>query len=281
MLNKYRLFQRANGVFHCQDNESGQESSLRTKDRRAAEKLLHVQNEAQRLPTLNLTMARAYLSAHDGNMSTRTWAAVMREMGTHGIESSQERCTRTFGSKAFDPIRHKPLVQTTAEDLLSIVHNNGHSIAHYLRRLHNLACEFGLVGLADPCQACLAKDPRQAPPRRDCRRTREDHREREESGKACLLRIPLRDGRGSVRRSGTHGGDFDWQDRLLVYHRKKLGPDSEPARLSVGAKLRELLESLPKSGDLLSSPQEGEAKCAFHRVPPAVLHRRRLRREPP
>jgi hypothetical protein len=30
-------------------------ASLRTKDRRAAEKLLHVQNEAYRLPTLNLT----------------------------------------------------------------------------------------------------------------------------------------------------------------------------------------------------------------------------------
>jgi hypothetical protein len=59
MLNKYRLFQRANGVFYCQDSESGQQRSLWTKDRRAAEKLLHVKNEAHRLPTLNLTMARA------------------------------------------------------------------------------------------------------------------------------------------------------------------------------------------------------------------------------
>ena len=129
MLNKYRLFQRANGVFYRQDNESGKQWSLRTKDRRAAEKLLHVQNEAHRLPTLNLTMARAYLSAHDVRMSTRTWMAVMREMGTRGIASSQERCARTFCSKAFDSIRHKPLVQTTAEDLLSIVHNHGHSLA--------------------------------------------------------------------------------------------------------------------------------------------------------
>ena len=62
MLNKYRLFQRANGVFYRQDNESGKQLSLRTKDRRAAEKLLHVQNEAHRLPTLNLTMARAAAS---------------------------------------------------------------------------------------------------------------------------------------------------------------------------------------------------------------------------
>ena len=54
------------------------------------EKLLHAKNEAYRLPTLNLTMARAYLSAHDAKMSTRTWMAVMREMGTHGIRTKQE-----------------------------------------------------------------------------------------------------------------------------------------------------------------------------------------------
>jgi hypothetical protein len=96
-------------------------------------------------------MARAYLSAHDAKMSTRTWSAVMREIGTHGIASSQERCARTFCSKAFDSIRHKPLVQTTAEDLLSIVHNHGHSIAHYLRHLHNLACD--LAWLAWPILA--------------------------------------------------------------------------------------------------------------------------------
>src|SRR5262245_50332916 len=66
---KYRLFQRANGVFY-QGNEFGKQRSLQTKERRAAEKLLHVGNEAHRLPTLNLTMARAFLSAYDANMST-------------------------------------------------------------------------------------------------------------------------------------------------------------------------------------------------------------------
>jgi hypothetical protein len=90
MLNKYRLFQRANGVFSWQDNDSAKQGSLHTKDRRAAEKLLHAKNEAYRLPTLNLTMARAYLSAHDAKMSTRTWMAVMREMGTHGIRTKQK-----------------------------------------------------------------------------------------------------------------------------------------------------------------------------------------------
>ena len=42
MLNKYRLFQRANGVFYWQDNESAKQGSLRTKDRRAAEKPVYL-----------------------------------------------------------------------------------------------------------------------------------------------------------------------------------------------------------------------------------------------
>jgi hypothetical protein len=41
MLNKYRLFQRANRVFYWQDNKSAKQGSLHTKDRKVAEKLLH------------------------------------------------------------------------------------------------------------------------------------------------------------------------------------------------------------------------------------------------
>jgi hypothetical protein len=160
MLNKYRLFQRANGVFYRQDNESGKQWSLRTKDRRAAEKLLHVQNEAHRLPTLNVTMARAYLSAHDAKLSTRTWSAVMREIGTHGIASSQERCAREPSARKRSqapcpdnrrgPALNRSQQRTLSRPLSSSFARSG--------------LRFGLAGLADPCQAGLAQDPRQAPP---------------------------------------------------------------------------------------------------------------------
>ena len=100
-------------------------------------------NESHREPTLNLNLARAYLAAHDPRMAKRTWQAVMNEMATHGIPSTQARCARGFRSKAYDPIRNKPLVQTTGEDLLAIVHANGNCVAYYLRRLHNLALDLG------------------------------------------------------------------------------------------------------------------------------------------
>src|SRR5206468_3560764 len=84
-------------------------------------------NELHRQPTLNLNLARAYLAAHDPKMANRTWQAVMDEMATHGIPSTQVRCARGFRSKAYDPIRNKPLVQTTGEDLLAI-HANGNFV---------------------------------------------------------------------------------------------------------------------------------------------------------
>jgi hypothetical protein len=62
---KYRLYRRRNGVFYWQDNGSKKQGSLRTKDRREAERLLNAMNESHREPTLNLNLARAYLAAHD------------------------------------------------------------------------------------------------------------------------------------------------------------------------------------------------------------------------
>jgi integrase len=44
--------------------------------------------------------------------------------------------------------------------------------------------------------------------------------------------------------------NIDWQSGILIYRRKKLGPQSEPARLTIGRKLKALLQSLPRFGDL-------------------------------
>ena len=95
-------------------------------------------NEAHKQPSLNLALGRAYLSAHDPRLCTRTWQAVMDEMATHGKPATHKRCKRAMRSRAFDPIREKPLVETTADDILPICHAHGNSVGHYLRRLHNL-----------------------------------------------------------------------------------------------------------------------------------------------
>src|SRR5437762_4209882 len=60
---KYRLYRRRNGVFYWQENDSAKQATLRTTDRREAERLLNAMNESHREPTLNLNLARAYLAA--------------------------------------------------------------------------------------------------------------------------------------------------------------------------------------------------------------------------
>src|SRR4051812_4766978 len=70
---KYRLYRRRNGNFNWQENDSKKQGSLRTRDRREAGRLLNAMNESHREPTLNLSLARAYLAAHDPAMASRTW----------------------------------------------------------------------------------------------------------------------------------------------------------------------------------------------------------------
>src|SRR5665213_1971779 len=127
---RFRMFRRSQ-VFYWQDNHTGKQGSLRTKDQHEARKFLHQKNESHEQPALNLAMAKAYASAHDPRLASRTWLDVIKEMMTHGKESTQERCFRATQSRPFDAIRNKPLIATTSEDLLNVMHLGGHATNHY------------------------------------------------------------------------------------------------------------------------------------------------------
>ena len=73
----------------------------------------------------------------------------------------------------------------------------------------------------------------------------------------------------------------DWRENVLSYRRRKLGPHSEPARLTIGPKLRALLLTLPKNGDLfpaiktVSAPDratEFGRRCPLHSLKGVCLH---------
>jgi hypothetical protein len=247
---KYRLFRRRNAVFYWQANDSSKQGTLRTNDRREAERLLNAMNESHREPTLNLNLAPAYLAAHDPKMAQRTWQAVMDEMATHGIPSTQERCARGFRSKSYDPIRNKPLVQTTGEDLLAVVHANGNCVAHYLRRLHNLALDLGW--LPWPILAKRAWPKIHTKSRRAI--TAEEHgaviASEKNTDRRAYYELLYETGAAQTDGANLTAEDIDWRNGVLVYRRKKLGPFSEPCRLTIGRKLRAFLPALPASGDL-------------------------------
>ena len=268
---KYRLYRRRNGVFYWQDNSSKKQGTLRTSDRREAERLLNAMNESHREPTLNLNLARAYLAAHDPRMAQRTWQAVMDEMATHGIPTTQERCARGFRSRAYDPIRNKPLVQTTGADLLAIVHANGNCVAHYLRRLHNLAVDLGW--LPWPVLAKRAWPKIRSQSKRAI--TAEEHgaviASERNAERRAYYELLYETGAAQTDAANLTAEDIDWQNGVLVYHRKKLGLFSEPCRLTMGNKLRALVNVLPASGDLFPNIKTASAN---HR---AAEFRRRCR----
>jgi integrase len=268
---KYRLFRRRNGIFYWQANDSKKQGTLRTSDRREAERLLNAMNESHREPTLNLNLARAYLAAHDPKMAKRTWQAAMDEMATHGIPSTQERCARGFRSKAYDPIRNKPLVQTTGEDLLTVVHDNGNCVAHYLRRLHNLALDLGW--LPWPILAKRAWPKIQSQSKRAI--TAEEHAaviaSEQNPERRAYYELVYETGAAQSDAANLTAEDIDRTNGVLVYRRKKLGPFCEPCRLTIGRKLRALLNRVPSSGDLFPSIKKSSAK---HR---AAEFRRRCR----
>jgi integrase len=264
---KYRLYRRRNGVFYWQENGSKKQATLRTSDRREAERLLNAMNESHREPTLNLNLARAYLAAHDPKMAQRTWQAVMDEMATHGIPTTQERCARGFRSKAYDPIRNKPLVQTTGADLLALIHTN----AHYLRRLHNLALDLGW--LPWPVMAKRAWPKIRSQSKRAI--TANEHAAviacERNAERRTYYELLYETGAAQTDAANLAGEDIDWRNGVPIYRRKKLGPFSEPCRLTIGQKLRTLLASLPHTGDLFPKIKQSSAN---HR---AAEFRRRCR----
>ncbi|SRR5579884_32570 len=183
-------------------------------------------------------------------MAERTWQAVMDEMATHGISSTQERCARAFRSKAYNSIRAKPLVQTPGANLLDIIHANGNCVAHYLRRLHNLALDLGwlpwpiLTKRAWPKIRSRSKRAITAKEHAAIIAS-EQNRERRD-----FYELLYETGAAQTDAANLAAEKVDWRNGVLIYRRKKLGPLSEPARLTIGRKLCKLLQSLPLSGDL-------------------------------
>ncbi len=278
---KYRSYQRAGGVFYWQENGTSNRGSFRTKDRAEAERLLAAKNEAHKQPTLNLALGRAYLSAHDPKLCTRTWQTVMDEMARHGLPTTQKRCTRAMRSRAFDPIRDKPLVETKAEDFLAICHENGNSIGHYLRRFHNLALNLGWLAWPVLHKAAWPKI------RSESKRaiTPEEHAaiiaSEQNLERRAYYEFLYETGAAQTDAANMTAEQIDWRTGVLTYRRQKLGPFSEPARLTIGKKLREILLSLPEKGDLFPTIKrscanaratEFRRRCRIARVSGVSLH---------
>ncbi len=123
MKDRYRLFQNhaRGGGYYLQDNVTGRQESLRTKDEETATRLWQARNEAHHLPAINLQIARAYLTATDPKMATRTWQEVMESLVALKRGTNRLRWQRAIADRNFDRIRQLPLIETRADHFLKVL----------------------------------------------------------------------------------------------------------------------------------------------------------------
>src|SRR5262249_3545253 len=109
MKQRFTLYRRK-GTYYCEDTETHQQLSLRTRDEAEARTLLQARNESFRQPHLNLQLARTYLAASDPQVGTRTWQEVMTEIPKLKSGSTRVRWESAIKAEALDPLRALPLL---------------------------------------------------------------------------------------------------------------------------------------------------------------------------
>ncbi|MCI0746317.1 MAG: hypothetical protein L0Y58_13020 [Verrucomicrobia subdivision 3 bacterium] len=123
MKTRFRLIRRGTrqGAFYCVDTLTGKRTSLQPKDEDAALQIVQSKNQALRQPALNLQIAKAYLSASDSGITTRTWQHALNSLIETKHGSTKERWQRAATEKALDLIRNKLIIETQAEHFLQVL----------------------------------------------------------------------------------------------------------------------------------------------------------------
>lgn len=267
MRKQFRLFRRGK-VFWCQNNKTGKQSTLGTKDRVLAERVLHAKNEAHEQPSANPQIARAYLVASDPAFASRTWQSVMNEIlrlkeaevkGMRGGEvqpedekvfgalATERRWRVALKAKALDELRAIPLLETRAEHFLRAIEKGRISTNVYLRRVHNFALAMNWL----PVPVIPKRNWPKLITKQKRAITLEEHRRivGNETNPERRAFYELAWGLGASQSdiAFLQAENIDWNSGIVSYERKKTG---EFAMLSFGGELATILRGLPKSGPL-------------------------------
>jgi len=246
MKHRFRMFQRS-GVFYCEDTTTGKQTSLRTRAKADAVRLLHVKNEAVHQPAMNLQIAQVYLQHGDPALATRTWQQVMEQIASTKQGSTQTRWHSAIRDPALEALRQRRLIETTAEHFLAALKAGAVATNVYLRRIHHYAV--AMHWLPWPVlpkhhwPAIKFKAKRAI--------TLEEHqriiaRERVPAVRAYLeLCWHLGGAQTDIARLTAE--DIDWQQQTIAYRRCKTGNVS---LIGFGDEVAALLKTLPPTGQL-------------------------------
>jgi integrase len=264
MRQRYRLYRRKNGGrYYIHDDVTGKQDSLHTTDRATALRLFHSRGEAQQQPAVNLQIARAYLAASDPQIAIRNWQFVMDEVVKLKKDQTQHRWQTAIKDKAFDNIRHLPLLETRPEHFLRVLEAGKVSTNVYLRRIHNFAVD--MTWLPWPVL------PKKRWPAVEFKEKRgitfEEHqaivaRELNPERKA-FYQLAWHLGASQSDLACLEAENVDWENHIISCARKKTGT---VAIMRFDDEVAEILRDLPGSGPLfpyLRSVRAGDRATEF------------------
>lgn len=244
MKQRFYLYRRGNR-YYLQNARTGRQQSLETTDRKTASRLLEIKRQTAADPAYQQFVLKNCLATQDPLLSKRTWQTVMDQIQTHGKEATRLRCARAMRTAAFDRLCPVKLLETTAEDLPSVLNGGQVSVSHYLKRLHNLA--LGLGWLAFPVLAPRLWPKLNFQPKRAL--TRAEHLRiltaEKNSERNLYYRLLWEVGASQSDAAMLTAENIDRDTKTLFYSRLKTG---QPAQLAISQNLAAILEHLAQVG---------------------------------
>ena len=247
MKNRYRAFRRGWGVYYCEDTQTRKQESLATTDKQEALRLVHAKNEGEQHPAFSLQLARVYWKAGDAAAASRTWQFVMDEIIKTKHDNTRHRWGTAIKDHAFDSIRDRVILETSAEHFLHVLEEGTVSTNLYLRRIHNFALD--MSWLPWPVVPKKQWPPVQFGEKRAI--TFDEHqaiiaRERNPERKA-FYELAWHIGASQTDIALLEAENIDRQQRVISYTRKKTG---ESASVRFDEEVEEILRTRPSAGPL-------------------------------
>jgi len=247
---RYRLFKKgAYGTFYIEDALTRRQTSLKTKDKKEAERLHQAHCECAEAPDRAYRVGMAYVGSIDPDAGTRTWKQVIDAYAANHPEGSPTRYRIEIAGKdrAIAGLLSLPLLRTRPDELLRAVNSGTVSTNTYLRRFQNFALDLGWLPkpiLPKKRWPKVRHQPKRAITEEEHRRIldRETNPERRAFYQLCWYL-----GGASTDVATLQAGNIDWRNRTISYNRRKT---AQLSGIKFGPGCEAVLRSLPGEGAL-------------------------------
>jgi integrase len=247
MKQTFGLIRRPWGVFYLKNKITGEQTSLKTKDKAEAQRILQAHNESESQPHFNLSLARVYLNGADPKLATRTWQDVMNHVVSKKSDETLRRWQIAIKDKNFDCIRNLSVMETRPEHFDRALSGGKVSTNVYLRRIHNHA-----LGMEWLFKSVI---PRLQWPKLKFKEKRaitiEEHQaivaREQNSERKAFYQLAWHLGASQTDIALLEAKDIDWEHNVISYARKKTG---SIAIMRFDEEIAVILRTLPVSGPL-------------------------------